>query len=68
MFLKTNHFKFIDGILHQLHEPHPNITDAESKWVAVESEDTKAPAGETKDPAGATKSGSGETKTEKAAT
>ena len=44
-FLKTHHLKFIDGILHQLHEPHPNITDATPEWVPVESEETKS-AGE----------------------
>lgn len=44
-FLKTHHLKFIDGILHQLHEPHQNITDKTPEWVPVESEETKA-AGE----------------------
>jgi len=41
MFEKTAHLKFIDGILHQRHDPHPNITDKEPKWVPVESETTK---------------------------
>jgi hypothetical protein len=67
-FLKTHHLKFIDGILHQLHEPHPNITDATAEWVPVETEDTKAAVSETKDASGATKTGSGETKAAKAAT
>jgi hypothetical protein len=54
MFLKTPHLKFIDGILHQLHEPHPNVTDKEPKWVAVESETTK-PADETEGASSETK-------------
>lgn len=43
MFEKTAHLKFIDGVLHQRHDPHPNITDKEPKWVPVESESTQVP-------------------------
>jgi hypothetical protein len=49
MFEKTAHLKFIDGVLHQRHDPHPNITDKEPKWVRVESETTEKPAEEGED-------------------
>jgi hypothetical protein len=66
-FLKTHHLKFIDGILHQLHEPHPNITDKTPEWVPVESETTAA-ARETKADPADTSGASGETKASEAGT
>ena len=51
--VKTPHFKFIDGLLHQLHEPHPNTPEEKPEWVEVEGQDKPKVEPKVQTPAGA---------------
>lgn len=33
--VKSSHFKWIDGVLHQLFEPHANTPEATAEWKPV---------------------------------